>query len=408
MFGKVNERVAYQAEALKLFNELCAVVVRANPAYELLAYRDLPVEEQALLRAYVRDPDFFGVLKNRLSNDRRVKVVCHNTARLCQLFRHPQPYPEELQSEIGRCGKPDVLRLLADGILEAEYDTGFASGPQLFASLLTYHRHDTPSCVQRLSLAALHHAQAWPVCTPFELSSQLYVYNCVPVGPDWTRMLANRRSLEHWLGIEGPGRVGKLLKRAWHQRSGNNPLSPWLTWDTASLYHARSTYKLYLSPILEDVPEVFAVAVELLVHLPHQAFKIGATLAGLCRPDKFVVYFEERDELDQAAEVLLRYLHGYRAQGVPFTAALHDTGLLSWGTDPPTNTSTLSDAHGTSWRVWMTKRLASALVTARQAQLSGIEPWQYALFRVGLDGVTTTTWTPATPIWHSPQRETTV
>jgi hypothetical protein len=47
-----------------------------------------------------------------------------------------------------------------------------------------------------------------------------------------------------------------------------------------------------------------------------------------------------------------------------------------------------------SWRLWVVGRLVSALVAARTASNAG-EPWGYALERIALEGVDTSTWVPS-------------
>jgi hypothetical protein len=88
---------------------------------------------------------------------------------------------------------------------------------------------------------------------------------------------------------------------------------------------------------------------------------------------------------------------------VPFTAALDDDGLLSWGVDPPAAQHLLNWQPRESWRLWLTNRLANALLTARGTPAPTAkprEPWEYALERLRLDGVDTDTWAPHDRLWQ--------
>jgi hypothetical protein len=107
-------------------------------------------------------------------------------------------------------------------------------------------------------------------------------------------------------------------------------------------------------------------------------------LGGICRTDKIVVYFNDLDALHETAQELAMRLHGVPAQGVPFTAAVTEDGLLSWAVDP----------RATSWRHWLVGRLAEHLVQGRRED-DGLPPWRYALQRLGLDGVDTDRWARA-------------
>jgi hypothetical protein len=73
-----------------------------------------------------------------------------------------------------------------------------------------------------------------------------------------------------------------------------------------------------------------------------------------------MIYFDDRSHMDEVARTLERVLDSCPVQGVPFTAQAGVNGLLSSGVDPPLGQT------ATSWRAWVTKRLAAAL-TAQPA-----------------------------------------
>jgi uncharacterized SAM-binding protein YcdF (DUF218 family) len=80
--------------------------------------------------------------------------------------------------------------------------------------------------------------------------------------------------------------------------------------------------------------------------------------------------------------------------------------------DPPASERPLAGGRE-SWRLWLTHRLARALLAARAARASGpttgstagataAEPWQIALERLRLEGVSTETWTPGSGLgWQA-------
>ena len=144
------------------------------------------------------------------------------------------------------------------------------------------------------------------------------------------------------------------------------------------------------------LPSALAPAAEVLASTRSAtAFKLGADLPGLCRPDKLVVYFDRLDDLRAVAEELRGRLAGQPAHGVPFTAAITDDGLLSWGADPPRG---VDGVRSTSWRLWIARRLAEYLISARTSD-GGVAAWRFALDRLRLSGVDTDTWAPAGGMW---------
>jgi hypothetical protein len=124
-------------------------------------------------------------------------------------------------------------------------------------------------------------------------------------------------------------------------------------------------------------------------------FKIGKGAQGLLRPDKMVAYFSSYEDLAETAKQLEQEMARCPAQGVPFTAELGGDGLLSWGVDPPAEEQVLPWLERESWRLWVTNRLAVALIDTSNGNTAKLEPWQFALRRLQLEGVDTHTWTPA-------------
>ena len=160
------------------------------------------------------------------------------------------------------------------------------------------------------------------------------------------------------------------------------------------------TYKLYISPRGEPIREVLWAAADILREGGAYSFKIGAKeVSALLRPDKMVCYFLDFDALQETATRLQARLHGCPAQGVPFTAAWDEEGLLSWGMDPPGKPSLPLWNERQSWRLWVTSRLAAALQAAHSVPNATLQPWQFALERLNMEGVDVRTWTPARTIW---------
>jgi hypothetical protein len=171
--------------------------------------------------------------------------------------------------------------------------------------------------------------------------------------------------------------------------------------DGGRLAASGATWKLYVSPAPETLADGFGRILDALAAARTPQFKIGADAAGLLRPDKMVAYFPSFERLAAAAEALTERLGGTPAQGVPFTSEIAGDGLLSWGVDPPAESSNQWSGRE-SWRLWLTHRLAVALLagklagksSAKNAEVAGVEPWRFALERLRLEGVDTDSWTP--------------
>lgn len=223
-----------------------------------------------------------------------------------------------------------------------------------------------------------------------KLYQKLYSYNTTPIP-------LNQRS-SHWghhsiFSESSPyAEAAKVLENHWTPVWGNKDANYWLSWKpkktTISEMSADAcTFKLYVSPQVDDYSPVFFHVIEELTTSKVYCFKTGSNYHGVARPDKLVVYFDNFEYLKQAAEKIYSRTSNFSAQGVPFSAPIFDTLMLSWGIDPPARKKA-----PVSWRVWITKQLASGIIEGKKMLVD--EPWQYALRYVQAKGFNIETWEP--------------
>jgi hypothetical protein len=393
---------------------------RANPAYELVPGSRLSARERAELRALGADDDFSDLLRSRERPTQRIKAICQQTADLYLSMIEPRALPDDLRPALGARFRQTIAQLVLDDILEVEHDGRFVSGPEAHPLLSRDVRDGGDDAaggrLARLSVRALQYADALDIVDSPRLCARLYFYNRMPATPDLARRLSDGAAVEAYLGVS-PQRssdatrsaVTRLLDRAWVRRDSDQAAA-WIAWQHVSprALAARPmlTWKLYVSPAIDDLPDAFAATLQVLTDRGVPSFKVGCDLHGLLRPDKLVAYFPSREDLQDTIELLARALAGCRAQGVPFTADAGGDGLLSWGIDPPLRTNAFaaeaSPARPESWRAWVTSRLAAALLSAKAAEGDGacaMPAWSFALERVRLEGVDTHTWSPSSSIW---------
>lgn len=383
---------------------IATATLRANANYELVLFDRLSPEQQHLLCDLQRDPTFFGILRPRAPSLFGIKSICRDTALLYYTLQTPGPAPTYLDALFGDRINQALAELVLDGVLEIEQDDRFVSGPDAYTLL---YEAAAPTighgATARLSLAALRYAQALELDSVNTIAARLYFYNRQPASAQWRRMFGSSAAVATYLGLE-TGTLQRTLHRAWSSTTMPTTNDGWFAWHARSprpVPADASSYKLYISPHCNALRDTFQAVVETLTAQQVPAFKIGKDMYGLLRPDKIVAYFWSFEALSEAAEQLRLRLDGVPAQGVPFTADLGGDGLLSWGIDPPRSEQLLSWQERESWRSWITNRLAGALLAAKTATLGTVEPWQFALERLRLDGVDTSSWTPAETLWHT-------
>jgi hypothetical protein len=317
------------------------------------------------------------------------------SAGLRAALAEPGPLPEPALALPGN--GIAVARMVLDGVLEVEHEGRFVSGAEAFPAV--FRGIPVPAgrgSLARLSLDALEYGASLELDDPIALSWRLYRFNTLPISPEWRRRLPDRRAVAAYLGLDRfDGRAMSV-----HASVGAHRLSAhrsWLVWDLRRDGPARTggaRWKLYVSPEVEALPEVLHCVLGLAPEWPAAvSLKVGADLPGLLRPDKCVVHFSTREQLDAAAARLAAELDGLPAHGVPFSAEAGG-GLLSWGVDPPGDRPVLRWLGVESWRLRITHQLAAALRIARTAGPGAVAAPAFALGRILLEGVDPVTWAP--------------
>jgi hypothetical protein len=180
----------------------------------------------------------------------------------------------------------------------------------------------------------------------------------------------------------------------------------WRSWTATDTDPATLVHKVYVSPAVCDHGTTLGV---ILTHAPLlgvPAWKVGADLAGLHRPDKIVLYLASAERAERVAATLALALGSFAAQGVPFTGQVGATGIVSRG----------RDVAGTSWRADVCRQVAQSLCASRVelgTHAPASEVADEALSRLAEQGLDVHSWhppadehEPATPAMTFPPRPT--
>lgn len=366
--------------------------LRSNPSFRLIPFDQLEERERRAFQSLSEEPDFYGLLAPPLASVLPVKSVSRDAALLFLSLREAACVPHLLTSLFGANAEDRLRQLVLDGIFEVEHAGGFVSGAAAFRffggraeDVYTYR-------VAQLSSEAVAYAAALDGLSASEIAARLYMFNRAPCTPRLQRQFADGDRLLAYL-LEGTA-VAKQLSSRWIREISQDS---WLVWRTEEPM-PRHDFKLYVSPTLDSLPQAFRVAVDTFARVRCSQFKVGRTAFGLVRPDKLVAYFHNLDQLREAAELIRASAAGLAAQGVPFTAAIDPAGLVSWGMDPPRFDQVLAWQEHQSWRQWVAERIAVYTLAAKESDAEDIPG--FALHRVSLDGIDTTTWSPDLAIWR--------
>ena len=372
---------------------------RANPGYELVAFNRLSAEQQDLFANLRRDPDFFGILRPKAGQQLAVKSACRDTALLFFALQEQGALPPFVLSGEPEEANRAMAKLVLDAVFEIETGGRMVHGAEALDDIVA--ENDEPlaletqlSEIARLSRQALQYGQSLPFNDSGALSGRLYSYGRVPMSPAWKRKFPGEGAVRQCLGLDQGGENMRRLDACWQALPPDPDNDGWIAFQSRQApLPATTAYKLYVSPHPDSLRPAFDAMVPVLAAARANAFKVGKDLAGMLRPDKFVAYFSSFEQVEQAAHEILAKLSGCPSQGVPFTAEL-GSPLVSWGIDPPSDKDAPVWLSRQSWRLWVTNRLAVALLAGKQNEASGLEPWKFAVERLRLEGVDTDTWTP--------------
>jgi hypothetical protein len=379
---------------------------RANPRYALVLLDRLSSAERQLVGGLEPDAGQYGVLRPRPGSELQTRAVSADTALLFLTLAEPGPLPNYVVARLGRETERTIGRLVLDGVLEMEHEGGYVSGAAA-GDVVAPGRSDAGrGRIGELSRAALCYGQELLGLPEPLLARRLYGYGHRPVDAGLRRRLNGDAALGAYLGLESGGSRCEPLDAGWWEivapQGGEGRY--WRMWCprvTGQQWTDRvgPSYKLYVSPATGELKAAIrAVAASLATVRGVLAFKVGFSVAAICRPDKLIVYLDRLDDLQAGASLLVERLAGCPAHGVPFTAEITRDGLLSWGADPPARSST-NEIEGTGWRLWVTRRLAEYLTAAGNADCGELEPWQRALQRLRLSGIDPDTWIPTNGMW---------
>lgn len=368
--------------------------LRSNPRYRFQSLSSLSASELKFLDSNVERGRVSGILIDRTGSGLSIKAISPTTALAFELFSKKVKIGI-LDDVFKRLSCDELIQLVLESVLEIEIDGQFVSGQSVVSIFVT----DTAELLGQDSLAllsqsALLHGQRLSIADPLTLSARLYFYNRIPLSSQWLLQWPDQIAILSYFGIRSRGSDQPCSLQDEFLANRIDSQSPWISWrhwnsNVTSSNPKSALFKLYVSPVPEDIRKAFEAIVECLPNSKVVSLKIGATTVGLLRPDKIVLYFDNYIDLVLFAKKLEPYLDGLKSQGVPFTSQLDKIGLLSWGIDPTRSDTRVGE---NSWRQWICNLLAAAIVEAKLHKSDTVKPWQYALVKSWLSGVDTRTW----------------
>lgn len=370
--------------------------------YTLKEWYELDHHEKELISGLHDEAEVYGAFSPGSSASQLSTKVAYRELALVYLhLSRPALLPHYVTTLQEDSFSRAIAQLVIDRVLEIEWSGKFVSGFYATEALFGKNLFDdinVPDYLGLLSKQGIEYALHLDNIDIRSLANRLYTYNTLPWDSSLKGNFADDTDTRDFVFSASGTTLVSLLHKEWWLV--NDPLKDyWLGWTRQSLGNSLpiqkdgNTYKLYMSPVIHDLPGTMAVALPVLSSSDAFSFKIGNGIQGLLRPDKMVAYFDNKSSLLATAAELKDKLSCFKVQGVPFTAQADDNGIVSWGIDPP-GTEVLESVEGGSWRCKVTDQLALGILQAKAENLALQQAISFISSRLFVAGINPFNWMP--------------
>jgi len=358
---------------------------RLNPAYRIAPRGRLPADITERLGRLPGDGGFWALLYSPTDASLPVRPLDRRETAFLEAFRAPRTPGSLAGMERSPEEEMSLRTHLSDGVLQVERHGEFVSGPDVLRGIAPDLSTSTSErTVQGFSLRAIELAYGSPLSDAGHLSERMYFYNRFPINAHWRGRFPDEGAVRSFLGVEAGGEGA--FWRTWRLSGSPRPESA-----------PETTYKIYLSPVTEDLPEVFRWTRLHVKDSGATSLRAAGDPRGLLRPDKLVVYFAKLEDALRFGAAASEALGSARAHGVPFTKQFGKTPLVSIGVDPAPSAHNRSRRGNRSWRATVTHRLAAAILDVRRERPASPLPLVLEAVRGG--GIDPAEWKPASEQW---------
>jgi hypothetical protein len=384
---------------------------RLNPAFKIKPVDELTEKQKTSFRRILAGKNVHSLLHAPPEAKLSVKALNLELARFLEYLREPrrltdlpERFKEDPESEMQQL----IIQLVLDDVLEIRLDGGFVSGMTAINTVMPAKRAagrdggGDRNDLHRISRVAIDFALISPYKHPRDISWILYNFNRIPMHRYRRRQLPDEESVLRFLDLNEDGSwrgMPETIRPVPPERDNEGEYTAfyqiWRSWRMGRRKKGKEAlgYKVYVSPLPDDMPAVFAILRDRLADSGAHAMKTGRVVTAILRPDKLIVYFRDIAGALAFAEELQGVTASFTGHGVPFTYQLDGgSGLVSIGVDPPGKFGIEN-----SWRRYVTDKLALAIQGAHRAGAEDI--MEYVRTYMNMFGVDMDEWRPVKEDW---------
>jgi len=359
-------------------------VFRLNPIFKITLVEELTDKQKNAFRRVLTGRKVHSLLHAPREANFTVKALNKPLSEFLEYLREPKKIadlPADYKFELDKDTKQLIVQLVLDGVIEIKFDDSFISGVEAYNKVISPsepvgipEKADELGFIQKISRIALDFVLKSPYKHPRDLAWILYNFNRVPMHRKRRIQLPDEEAVLKFLDLNEDGSwdgMPDAIKCVEPQGDKNSDLAPffqiWRSWKVngAKLKRDKVNYKVYISPLPDEMPEVFKIVREKIVDAGANSMKTGRVTSAILRPDKLIVYFSNISDALDFANDMIGETSQFKGQGVPFSFQLfRGNQLISIGVDPPPKFGLQN-----SWRRYVTDKLALAIQGADRANV---------------------------------------
>lgn len=385
---------------------------RLNPVFAVKPVAELTEKQRTSFRRILSGKNVYSLLHAPRGEKLSVKALNRELTEFLEHLAEPRKMsdlPPRFTEDAGKEMERLIVQLVLDDVLEIAVDGAFISGMEAVNAALSPAvgaaggaETEGTNDIRHISKTAIEFALRSPYKHPRDIAWILYNFNRIPMHRGHRRRLPDEKAVLRFLDLNEDGSwpgMSKAIRPISPERNDEGEYTAfyqvWRSWRIGRRKKGKETlgYKVYVSPLLDDLPAVFKLMREKLADCGAHAMKTGRVTSGLLRADKLIAYFRDISLALAFARELLGETASLEGHGVPFTYQLEGGGgMVSVGVDPP-------GAFGieNSWRRYVTDKLALAIQGAHRkgaADIMGYIRTYMKIFGVDIDE-----WRPAAGDW---------
>ncbi|MCW3119189.1 MAG: hypothetical protein JWM28_3271, partial [Chitinophagaceae bacterium] len=256
---------------------------RQGLVYRLTEWNQLNNQQKVLLSGLHDEAEVYGVFEPAdSSSELTFKVAYREVAMLYLHLQHFNKLPHYFIVSGGDHINDTVAQLLLNDIIQIAWEGSYVGGTAALSAVYgenIFTEPQLPGFLSDLSFKAIYYAWMLQDTNLRSVAGKLYAFNTVPWDASMKLAFYDTQRVEEFLFSRTDTAGRKSMDQQWYT-DADTEKSSWLSWarripGKSSLLHSGGNYKLYISPVINVLPEVFMRFIPVISVSKAFSFKVG-------------------------------------------------------------------------------------------------------------------------------------